>query len=199
MSVGSDFFRAAEHRRAPVCSYRRHAACRAAVPQGGLQRAALPGTALRHQPCDKCFWFALTCTKCCHCYVKHSPRAFCHCAARSHPAVALNLHDFPQWVICAQKKTQISYLMWRKRANFAGRKLDVFLQLRSDSALTGWNKGQERCLLCNLLLQLCSCTHCFTLKFAVEVDGSMSRSIRWLHDAAKKLLFPNVPTGNLLR
>lgn len=50
-------------------------------------------------------------TKCCHCYVKYLLRAFCRCAVRSHSAVPLNLRAYPRWPICAQKETQILYLM----------------------------------------------------------------------------------------
>lgn len=76
------------------------------------------GALQHHPPCDKCFWFAFTRTKCCHCYVKYLLRAFCRCAVRSHSAVPLNLHAYPRWPICAQKETQILYLMPpRKCAN----------------------------------------------------------------------------------
>lgn len=102
MSVGSVFLGSGTPANACLLlSASRQLSCR--CPSGWII-ACGSGTAQRHQPCDKCFWFALTRTKCCHCYVKQLLRAFCRCAVRSHSAVALILHAFPQWLfLCAER------------------------------------------------------------------------------------------------
>lgn len=140
----AQIFQAVEHRRVPVPSDRRHAGCRVAGPRGGWCRAALALPSVT-PPCDKCFCFALTRTKCCHCYVKHSLGAFCRRAVRSHSAVALNLHAFPRWPNCAQKEKADFIFDAQWTCIFAGRKLDVFLRLHfdSDQFLLCWNKSQE--------------------------------------------------------
>lgn len=103
-------FWAGEHRRVPVCSYRSRATGRLGVPRGGSQRAALARCSIAH-PAINVSALLFTRTKCCRCYVKYLLRAFCRCAVRSHSAVPLNLRAYPRWPICAQKETQILYLM----------------------------------------------------------------------------------------